>query len=432
MNAASLPASAHPGGHALALPAASVIGRQNWPLYLFVALIPLQNLYLAHLPNPGGGLNFVNIMFLLCLATAWHCRGRLVAGTGVNGWVFAYMGLACVSLVVGFSTVADPSGHVNDLKDQLIAVSFLFLAQMSATDWRSVRRLFWFSLLPIPWMFWVVLDQSSKVGSDHYSDDLRINGTFIELGANEMAAFFVTTALVCLAVALAVRTGSWKRGILLGMAGLAAACVVLSYSRTAYVAILAGLALVLLLPGNRARLLVPTLVLAAALPFLIPQAAVERFDAIVIEEGERDESTENRLIYWQVALERFAERPLLGTGYHTFHHPEVNPHEIDAHNLYLRELAEKGLPGGIVLAGLLYVIGRLSWRGFRAARPGTWLAGLTLAMTAVWTALLIGNLTGDRFTHAPMIAHFWLYVGLTLRALDLTVMDRRRAAESAA
>ncbi len=392
---------------------------RNWPLYIFVVFIPLQSVYLEQLPNFGGGLNFINVMFLLSWITAVNCRGGLVRGSGVNGWVMAYMIGSLIALVVGYGVVDDPSGHINFLKDQLIAVAFIFLAQMSVRDWAGLRRLFLASLIPLPYIFLVLIEQNAEVRTLHYTHDLRVNATFVELGANEMAAFFVTAALVSIGLLVGWRCGWGWRIVLASVAGLAATSVVLSYSRTAYIAVLVGVVLILLLTRARLRWLIPAMILAAAMPLILPPAAVERFETISVEEGERDESTESRFEFWEVAIEQFSGRPLLGTGFHTFHHAEINPLEMDTHNYFLRELVEKGLLGAVIFLGLLWSVTRLLWRGFRMAEPGSWYAGLMLGMCGAFLALLIGNLFGDRFSHYPMIAHFWLYIGLVLRGLSL-------------
>jgi len=401
--------------------------RQNWVLYLFVIMIPLQNLYMQYIPNLSGGLNFINVMFILSLLMAIQCGSGLVRGTGVNGWVLLYLVGLTVALFIGFGTVADPSGHGNSLKDHAIAVSFVFLAQMSTSDWSGIRRLFLVSLIPLPYMFHVVRDQNASVSSWHYSDDMRINGTFMELGANEMAAFFVTAALVATGLLFGARMSWFWRAAICGAAGLSIIAVVLSYSRTAYIAILAGLLIVILLPRWRLKLALPALLLVLVLPLILPPAAVERFDSISIEEGERDLSTENRFEFWELAIKQFKKRPVLGTGYHTFHHPEFNPHEMDVHNFFLRELVEKGVIGAFILLGLLWSITRLLWRGLRFAEAGSWYSGLIIGLSGAFIAMLIGNIFGDRFTHYPMIAHFWLYVGLVLRGLQLRYDELIRA-----
>lgn len=392
---------------------------QNWPFLAFVLLMPLQNLYTLHLPNLGGGLNFLNLMFIASLVGAWRCGGGLVRGTGVNGWITAYIAMALLALLVGFGSVPDAGPHVNILKDQLIAVSFVFLAQMSATDAASLRRLLLASLLPLPYITLVAYDQHRAVSSWHYSHDLRISGTFAELGANEFAAFCVTALLVCGGLLLGLTSG-WRWRVMLGIAAACAATgVVLSYSRTAYVAVLLGAALLVLLRRAGLRLLLPALLAVALLPAVLPSSVMERFDSIALEEGARDESTERRFEFWQVARSSFADHPVLGTGFHTFHHAQVNPYQTDTHNFFLRELAEKGLAGAIVLLGMLLVTARAMRRSLKASPPGSLAYALGLGLAAAFVALLVGNGFGDRFTHYAMIAHFWLYLGLLLRAMQL-------------
>lgn len=392
---------------------------QNWALYLFVILMPLQNLYLQYVPNFGGGLNFLNLMFIAAWLMALRCGGGLVRGTGVNGWVMVYMAGGVLALTNGLGSVADPSGHGNFLKDQLIAVAFVFLAQMSVTDRIGLRRMYLASLLPLPYMFHVLRDQNAAVSAWHYSDDMRINATFMELGANEMAAFLVTACLVAFGLFIGARVAWGWRAVYALAASLAAVGVVLSYSRTAYIAILAGLAVILLLSRARLKLLLPSLALLLVLPLFMPPAAVERFDSISIEQGQRDASTESRFVFWEEAVHHFQQNPIIGTGFHTFHHAEFSSHEMDVHNFFLRELVEKGLIGALILLGLIWSISRLVWRGLAVASPGSWYGGLVLGIAGAWIALMIGNVFGDRFTHYPMIAHFWLYLGLAVRGLQL-------------
>jgi putative inorganic carbon (hco3(-)) transporter len=402
------------------LPSLATGRRQNWILYAFVMLIPLQNIYSGYIPNFGGGINFLNLMFAGSLLMGLHCGGRLVRGHGINGWTFAFMLVSLLSLLVGIGTVIDPSGHGNALKDQLIAMSFLFLAQMSATDWGGIRRLLLASLIPLPYMLRVVHDQHSSVSAWHYDHAMRIAGTFPELGSNEFAAFCVTAMVLAAVLLLAVRLRAGWRAILVLAVVCAGTGVALTYSRTAYIAVFVGFGLLVLLRRQaRARLIVLGLLTLLVVPPLLPNSVMQRFESIAIDEGERDESTDSRFVFWAIAWERFGERPLLGTGYHTFHHAEVNPLRMDTHNFFLRELVEKGLLGAIVLVGLLWSVFRLLWRGYRGAGIGTWQYGLCLGLLCAFAAMLVGNLFGDRFTHYPMIAHFWLYVGLAMRALAL-------------
>ncbi len=399
---------------------------QNWAFLAFIALIPLQSLYTAYFPARGP-VNFLNLMFVASLLLAWRCKGRLVRSSGVNAWVWAYLGMSVIALWVAAGHLQDSSGHLNILKDQTIAVAFLFLAQWSASDEFTLRRLLLASLLPLPYMLLVVLDQHAAVSSWHYSHDLRIAGTFSHLGANELAAFFTTSTLLGLGLLVGTRASTAWRLVLISAVGCAAVGVALTYSRTAYIAILLGVVLILILRRGGMRLFLPVALALVLLPALLPTSVMQRFDSITVEEGKRDESTDNRFRFWQVAREEFSKRPLLGTGFHSFQHAEVNPYRTDTHNFFLRELTEKGLVGAVVLLGLLIAIARLLWFGLRRSAPGSWSYGLALGLCGAFVALLCANSFGDRFTHYPMIAHFWLYIGLLLRSLMLDAVAIKEA-----
>lgn len=397
----------------------------NWPLYLFLFLLPLQNLQTGYMPNFGGGLNFLNIMTAVTLIGALAMHGRIAAREPVNRWVLAYALYAVLSLFVGYQFVEDGSAHLAVLKDHLVGLMVVYLVQMSVNDWTAVRRVLIATVLPLPYIARVTLSQHNSVSSWHYSDDLRISGTFSMLGANEFAAFCVTVGVVLFALLVAARLSwRWRVGLGIGLACMVMG-VLYAYSRTGYIALILGLVTVILVWRGRWKLLLPLLLAAAVLPGLLPYSVVERFDSTNVEEDQRDESTELRFVYWRVAWDSFVRHPVVGTGFHTFHHREINPYGKDTHNLYLRTLAEGGLAGAVMLLGLLLAILRTALRELRHAQAGSLHYALALGLIGALMALVCSNLFGDRFTYYPMAAYFWAYVALVVKSRHLPVETRR-------
>lgn len=398
----------------------------NWALYLFLFLLPLQNIQTGYLPNFGGGLNFLNVMFAMSLIGAWMTRGRIAPGEPVNRWVLAYAVYAMISLGIGYQSVSSAEGHINVLKDQLLGLFVVYLVQMSVNDWTGVRRVLLATILPLPYIAKVLWIQHDSVSQWHYSDDLRINGTFSPVGANEMAAFCVTAAVMLFALLVAARLSrAWRIALMVGIACMVMG-VLYTYSRTAYIGLILGLVTVVLAWRGRWKLMLPLLLAAALLPSVLPYSVVERFDSTTVEENQRDKSTEMRFVYWQVAWRNFLEHPVAGTGYHTFHHREINPYGMDTHSLYMRTLAEGGVLGTLALLGLLLAVLRTARRELAAAASGSLRYALALGLVGAWMALVCGNLFGDRFTYYPMIAYFWAYVALMLKARHLLPEEAAR------
>ena len=391
----------------------------NWALYAFLFLLPLQNIHTEYLPNFGGGLNFLNIGFALSLLGAWMIRGRLAPDEPVNRWVLAYAIYAVISLFISYQYVSNTSTHANILKDHLTGIFMLYLVQMSVHDWAGVRRVILVTLLPLPYIAKVTWVQHVSVATWNYNDDMRIKGTFMLLGANEFAAFCVTMAVILFALLIATKTSrKWKLLLLGGLACMIIG-VLYAYSRTAYIALILGLVTVILAWRGRWKLMLPLLLAAMLAPAMLPTSVVQRFDSTTVDAGQRDESTEMRFEFWKIAWDNFLSHPVAGTGFQSFRHPEINPYQMDTHNVYLRTLSEGGVIGGVLLLGLLFSILHTARRELSAAPSGSWRYALALGLVGAWMGMICGNLFGDRFTYYPVIAYFWTYVALVVKARHL-------------
>lgn len=403
-------------------------GKHNWMLYLFLFLLPLQNLQTGYMPKLPGGINFLNVGFLLALIGAWQIRGHMAKWSGLHRWVWMYLGYCCFSLVVGFSLVPAPDAgsRINAFKDSAIGVLLLFVVQMSVTDWNSMKRVVLAMILPMPYILRVTWAQHASVASFSYDDDLRIHGTFSMLGANEFASFCVTMSLVFFALLIATRLSKVWRALLVMGIGCMVIGVLWAYSRTSYITILLGAAVVLLLWRGRFKLAIPVLIALVVVPPLLPNSVVQRFDSTHVEASAADQSTDMRYVFWGIAWKEFTHHPLTGIGLGTF--STANPYGFDAHNFFVRELAEKGLPGFLITVGLFLSMARICWRTFRDSPPGSFAYALGLGMCGVWPALVVTNIWGDRFTYTQMIGYYWVLLALCLKAREFVLAERAAAA----
>ncbi|MEH6449000.1 MAG: O-antigen ligase family protein [Oleispira sp.] len=399
--------------------------KTNWALLALLFIMPLRNIQVQYLPNLGGGLNVLNILFFIAFIHS-HMNGiKYEHKLGINSVLIWYILSSIFALVVGYVFLGDnASGNWNSMKDQLIPIILVFVIQRSAVDMVQWRRILIACLLPLPYCFKVVWAQYKSVAQWHYSDDLRVSGTFIDLGANEMAAYSVTLALVSLGCIITCWNEKKYRNVFLMFFIFSGLCVLYSYSRGAYVAFILGAMVILMRYKNTAKLILPTLVILAICIVNLPPSISERFSSIDAEEGERDASAESRFVFWEIAFNNFLKRPVAGYGYHTVTDPSINPYEMDTHNYYVKVLVERGILGSIMFIILLKSLWSITKRNLDWRDDDNIVNGLVLGMGGAIIAMMLGNMFGDRFSHYAMITSFWAFIGL-ISVIELMRLEKK-------
>jgi hypothetical protein len=271
--------------------------------------------------------------------------------------------------------------------------------------------------------------------------DVRGIGTF---DASEvMAVAVITTAGILAAIAL-VLWGS-SRARMLGLASLLplVAGQLVSLSRGAWIAVLAG-ALLMALIKNARRTAVAVgaiaLLAAVAAPFVLSSDNVisNRVESLVETPTNPDPSVRNRYGLWEASVEMWVDHPVSGLGIKGFpaYRESYLPIEASAssdiqdpsegfrqialespHNLYLLFLAEQGVLGlaayGLLLAAMLVF-------GIKAIRPtvpdGTVAAyrPFQVAMIAWLVTFLLRSLYGD--ISSALLVFDALMLGAAMRA----------------
>ena len=395
--------------------------KTNWPLLVLIVLMPLRNIQLQYIPNLGGGLNFINVMFLLALGHAWMYGRPLTTKPPINGFLVWYILSSIIALMFGYSFLGDGAGGLwKTLKDALVPVFLVFVIQRSAVNKEEWKKIFVATLLPLPYMFKVVWTQYRSVSSHHYSDDLRISGTFMDLGANEMGAHAVMLSLICLGCLISLWGNKKWRYIFIMFFFCSSLCVLYSYSRGGYISFLLGGFLIFMKFEHKKKLVFPLILAITIGMFNLPKSVEERFSSINSSEEERDESAQSRFVFWAVALEKYLERPVFGFGYLTVQDKRINPHEMDTHNYYVKVIVERGIVGIVTFLILLRLFWRLPKDNIKNYSTGSFEYGLMLGFGGALAAMMLGNMFGDRFSHYPIATSLWVYVAL------VSILDARR------
>ena len=238
----------------------------------------------------------------------------------------------------------------------------------------------------------------------------------------------VIALVLLLAVALLV-VGRWKnQKIMLATAVLLELSLLLNQSRTACAATALALLMMAILLSD-ARKWVAIFLTAAAvfiIPFSlktpsfssIPREAsriIKGISASEVAAGKQTYSADKRLDLWKTGIKIAADHPLAGVGQGNvhevfdFYHPA--PFYTSAgrefgvgnvHNLYIQQLAERGIVGLLILLYLCFSMLWLAWTNFRVRRNP-----YTLWCLCALPAFFMMNMTETSFQHAlPAMAIF--------------------------
>jgi O-Antigen ligase len=162
--------------------------------------------------------------------------------------------------------------------------------------------------------------------------------------ANALGIFVGIGVLLAAGLALAAPTWPTRVAALAPLVVLAPA-LLLTSSRGAWMAVVAGSAALALGRGPGLRRVVLALIGLVAAAFAV---------AVVVVSGDLGRVvSENRLRYWEIAWSDFRDNPVLGSGSGSFGnylltHDPTAPFSRTAHSLYLQSLAELG-PLGLAL-----------------------------------------------------------------------------------
>jgi probable O-glycosylation ligase (exosortase A-associated) len=148
----------------------------------------------------------------------------------------------------------------------------------------------------------------------------------------------------------------WRKWFCFGAAALMAHVPMFGFSRGGMLGLVVTGVMTFLLTARRPRHFVFFLVALAVGFRLAGPDVMERFTSSFVDKQERDASAQSRLDMWWVCAEMTVESPLVGIGPNHFpsfvwkYRPEYERKE--SHSLWLQQLAELGIPGGLSLMGL--------------------------------------------------------------------------------
>lgn len=231
---------------------------------------------------------------------------------------------------------------------------------------------------------------------------------------NLLAGFLVTMIALAIGLSLRLQAGDQKLSMLV-LALLLSGCLVLTYSRGAWVSLAAIIGAYGLLYERRLLWLL-LIVPAIALCFSdVSGRMISIFQAT-------DTSSTLRVALWHSTLAMISDSPLSGIGWGVYW--LVYPHYdffinddstviFHAHNLYLHLAAETGIPGLLAFVAFLYCHAQLAVRLLRISCP-PWVHGLLIGLAAAILGFAVSGLTDHILFNIQISMLAWLMFALVV------------------
>jgi O-antigen ligase len=196
--------------------------------------------------------------------------------------------------------------------------------------------------------------------------------------------------------------------------------IILSQSRSMWVAILASCIITLFLHDRRKALIFTCSALVIFAAFILSSSTLRQRTVSIITSVYTEEasgSTGTRIELWKGALLMFKEHPLLGVGLGDFTsavNKLISENKLKqtgdthhAHNIYLQVLATRGIIGLAILLLLLILL--LRW-GLKLIRDYGGIGGYIIIITTILT--MFGGLTDNQIEFPRFLAAYCFTIGL--------------------
>jgi O-antigen ligase len=387
--------------------------------YLYVLLVPLEYLQ-EKIPKGPTGVNYLNVMMIVMLLWWLFAAGkggkRQALPTPLNGLLMLFLGYSYLGLFLTALTVPGADMPLSPQNESFMffirlvnGMLFFWLAANMLKTRQAVRWCLYAIGLSMPLVWRAFRSDIGMHSVAAYRNELRFQGPFVYIGSNELAALFLIGCIFYGLFALAQRRW-WEKAAFLGASGLYAYGVLYSYSRGTQLALIL---VAVLVASLRYRWILAVLLLALVTnQWWVPKSVRERWEMTEDESGQLDASAESRKEFWSLAWDLFGRSPAFGHGVQSFR--RINPARMDAHNLYMRTLAEQGIIGIVLLFALWIHVLKLAYSLWTHA-PERWDRQFGFALFMTTLGLMVANIFGDRFTHLAVIGQYWAMVGLAQR-----------------
>jgi O-antigen ligase len=368
----------------------------------------------------GGGLGAagaVSVVFL-CVGTIWLFAEPIEQRLPVPrfAWpIVAFVVAGALSILVA----RDQTGAIEDVvRFATLVVIVLVLNQLLRTE-REFRHLLIAVYLSLVIPALVGAYQLATKSGFHVSNEFsRVRGTFDH--PNPFAIYLTMMIVMGAALLLKVRRRLFKLALVASI-GVSAVLLILTYTRSAWIATMAGLLVVAFYQGKRLLPLMGLVVVAVAM--FVPSVAT-RFSDLSTEttqSGAAGNSLVWRFEYWQQAL-TLSDDPIIGAGLRTVR--ATSDVAKEPHNDFIRVYVETGLIGLSAYLWFLFSLVKTARRSIRGTRTRIG-RSVAVGFAGCLTAFMILSLVSNVISQLVIL---WYFLAFAVAAAAAPRLERRAAA----
>jgi putative inorganic carbon (hco3(-)) transporter len=386
---------------------------------LFVLTIIGMRAALDAFGGLGGGLGAAGAVSLIFLSvgTVWLFAEPIQRRFVVPRFAWplaAFVGASALSIVVA----KNPVGAIEDvIKFATLVVIVLVLNQTLLSE-RELKRLLVAVYISLAVPALVGAYQVVTKSGFHVSRDFsRVRGTFDH--PNPFSIYL--TMLIVMGAALYLKVE--KRAVklaLIGCIGVSGVFLLLTYTRSAWIATVAGLLVVAYYEGKRLIPIFGVIVVAVAL--LVPSVA-SRFQDLsqtTTDTGAAGNSLIWRFDYWRQAL-TLTTNPIIGAGLRTV--AAETDVSKEPHNDFIRVYVETGLIGLTAYLWFLLSLVRVSRRSIKQVRAPLERA-VVVGFTGCLASFLLLSLVSNVISQLVIL---WYFLAFAVAASAAPRLERAAA-----
>jgi O-antigen ligase len=246
---------------------------------------------------------------------------------------------------------------------------------------------------------------------DHFFRGAGFFGLYLTYAAHAMNVFFLSAAYCA-------EESREERRKFLYLPFLVLAAIVLTFARSIWLAVVVLLPVAAVVRWRREswRIIVPAFLVVVILITAVPEIRDRASSIVGVSQNE------TRLNLWKTAVLMFKDRPIIGIGednwdyyFEQYRTPGFYDTTVHAHNDYLTELVNGGIPGFTMFCVIWFLIIRIGFRTWKNSTDRL-IRAVSLGGSFGILGLMIGSLFQNYYGTFINCFGWWFLAGLVLVA----------------